>query len=266
MDVKEFIGSGIIELYAMNALSSDDKNELERLMLLHPELLDELKLIEETLEEYALAHSLNPRPHLRENIVNAVKTNGSPVSPHRKVKPTREKGDHSLTYKYLIAASLAALVISTFASWFFYSRWDEAEQRYTDLLNDKNELAENYNLVKLTYDETMSQMILMRDMNSRMYELNSMDTAQHFMARVYWNKDNHQSYIDVLDLPSPDEGRQFQLWAIVGGKPVDAGVFLVGDQGIQRMKDIETAEAWAVTLEPKGGSVSPSQDQMYLKS
>ena len=75
--------------------------------------------------------------------------------------------------------------------------------------------------------------------------------------------DTKQAYIDILDLPIPDEGKQYQLWALVGGKPVDAGVFELVS-GIQRVKDIPEADAWAVTLEPKGGSISPTLELMYL--
>ena len=88
--------------------------------------------------------------------------------------------------------------------------------------------------------------------------------TKNFEARIYWNKNSHESYIDVLALPIPDEGKQYQLWALVGGKPIDAGVFEITLSGIQRVKDIPAADAWAVTLDPKGGSVSPTLDQMYL--
>jgi anti-sigma-K factor RskA len=75
---------------------------------------------------------------------------------------------------------------------------------------------------------------------------------------------NRHAFIDVLSLPEPEEGKQFQLWALVKGLPVDAGVFNTDVSNIQRVKDIESADGWAVTLEPKGGSVSPSLDKMYL--
>jgi anti-sigma-K factor RskA len=266
MDVKEFIASGIVEIYAMNALSPDEKKEFERQMVLYPEIKTELKKVEQTLEEYALAHSINPRPLLREQILDKINEGKETVKSKSKNNTGNENYSHTLTYKYLIAASLAALVVSTFASWFFYSRWNEAEDRYTALLIEKNELAQNYNLVKETYDETVSNILVMRDENSSVIILHSTDTTHHYQARVYWNKINRHSYIDVLSLPTPDEGKQFQLWALVGGKPVDAGVFIVGEDGIQRVKDIPDAEVWAVTLEPKGGSVSPTMDQMYLIS
>ena len=264
MNVNEYIASGIVELYAMNALSPNEKKEFERLMLLYPEIGIELRKTEKSLEVYAISYSINPRPHLREQIMDKIRQDEKPAVGKEKGKVIQP--DQSLTYKYMIAASLAALVVSTFASWFFYSRWNEAEERYTSLLNEKNELAQNYNLVKATYDETISTLVILRDESSNVIALHSKDPTHNYQARVYWSKFTHRSYIDVLSLPSPGEGKQFQLWALVGGQPVDAGVFNTGAQNIQRMKDVVKADVWAVTLEPKGGSVSPTLEQLYLIS
>ena len=51
--------------------------------------------------------------------------------------------------------------------------------------------------------------------------------------------------------------------AFKDGKPIDAGVFDINGK-LQRMNNIEGADAFAVTLEPKGGSVGPTMDQLYL--
>ena len=54
MNVNEYIASGIVELYAMNALSSEEKMEFERVMLLYPEIASELRKAEHALEELLL--------------------------------------------------------------------------------------------------------------------------------------------------------------------------------------------------------------------
>jgi anti-sigma-K factor RskA len=46
---------------------------------------------------------------------------------------------------------------------------------------------------------------------------------------------------------------------------VDAGVFDMKDgSGMTKMKNIPKAEAFAVTLERKGGSTTPSLDKLYV--
>ena len=68
------------------------------------------------------------------------------------------------------------------------------------------------------------------------------------------------------NLPSVPEGMQYQLWAIIDGKPVDAGMISTekGIYHIQKMKSFGRAEAFAITLEKAGGSPTPTMDQMYV--
>jgi len=262
MNINEYIVSGIVELYAMDALSPGEKKEFERLMVLYPEIGKELNKTKEVLEKYVAGHSLNPRPQLRYDVIEKISIEKKETEKSKRKPP---QNDYSLTYKYMIAASLAALVVSTFASWFFYSRWNEAEERYSELLNEKIELSQNYNLLKFSFDESVSNLIILRDERSDVFVLRSTDAIHHYQARVYWSRYSRRSYVDVLSLPKPEDGKQYQLWALSGGKPIDAGVFLIDEEGIQRMKDILTADSWIVTMEPNGGSLIPSMDQIVLR-
>ena len=177
------------------------------------------------------------------------------------------RSPHELTYKYLIAACIASLVISTFASVFFYQKWSEAEDRYVAMINEKNVLVQNFNVVKYNYEKMNHDMALMRDPAVTIITLKSTDSTKYYMAHVMWNKYTRQTFIDVADLPVPEADKQYQLWALVGGQPVDAGVFDMGtDAGMQKVKPVLDAEMWAVTMEPKGGSESPTMDQMVLLS
>ncbi|MCC7233294.1 MAG: anti-sigma factor [Bacteroidia bacterium] len=265
MDLKEYISSGVVELYAMGGLQPSEKREFEQRLLLYPELAEELEKVREGLEVFTGAYSKNPRPALREMILGKSNTAGGKGDDPGKLLQVERS--HTLTYKYLIAASLAALVISTFASWFFYSRWDEAEDRYVTLFNEKNQLAQNYNLVKNSFDKTYADMMLMRDENVIITQLNSTDTTHHYQARVYWNRNTGETYIDILDLPEPDQGLQYQLWAVTDGTMTDAGVFTpVPEMGMQRVKNVQQPSAWAVTLEPTGGSQVPTMEHLMLHS
>ncbi|MES2765785.1 MAG: anti-sigma factor, partial [Bacteroidota bacterium] len=63
-------------------------------------------------------------------------------------------------------------------------------------------------------------------------------------------------------LPPPPPGQQYQLWAIKGGKPVNEGVFEVDSAAIHKMPTVAEPEAFAVTIEPMGGSENPTMENM----
>ena len=45
---------------------------------------------------------------------------------------------------------------------------------------------------------------------------------------------------------------------------VDAGVFDGGTEGLQELKEIEEADGFAVTVEPEGGSETPTLERMTV--
>ena len=79
---------------------------------------------------------------------------------------------------------------------------------------------------------------------------------------VYWNK-RDQRWVVSADLPTPPEGKAYQLWFVTDGAPVSAGMMEPDETGhgfmvVNVPANIEKIVAAAVTLEPQGGSVQPT--------
>ena len=77
------------------------------------------------------------------------------------------------------------------------------------------------------------------------------------------------SLIFPFNLPPDPEGKDYQLWAIAGGKPVSAGVFSVSAEGSALVPLLQfptqgSVAAFAVTLEPAGGVPQPSGDMVLI--
>lgn len=247
----------------MNALSPQEMKEVERMAMDHPEISKEIALAKASLDTYARAHARNPSPSLRAEIMKSV----AESKETEKGKVINMQQVPSGTSKFLVAACILLIMISSVIIYSLYNKWIDAENKYADLLNEKNVLANSYEKVKNAYDKTNVDLAVVRNENARIITLLSTDQTQRYMARVFWNDQTHEVYIDVLFLPAPAADKQYQLWALVGGKPVDAGIFNMDTtSGMQRVKTVISADAWAVTLEPKGGSSSPTLTQMYLLS
>jgi anti-sigma-K factor RskA len=82
---------------------------------------------------------------------------------------------------------------------------------------------------------------------------------------VYWDTTSRDVYLMVNNLPQPASNEQYQLWALLDNQPIDLGVFEVKQEKfLIRMKNVQNAQAFAITLEPKGGSANPSLNKMYV--
>ena len=72
--------------------------------------------------------------------------------------------------------------------------------------------------------------------------------------------------IDVQSLPAAPQGKQYQLWSIVDGKPLDIGMIDNAFTGkVLKMKNTKAGSAaFAITLEKEGGNPTPTMEEMYV--
>jgi anti-sigma-K factor RskA len=113
---------------------------------------------------------------------------------------------------------------------------------------------------------TSSELAMITHHQTRRVNLQGVKKSPKSAVLVFWNANTKEVLLKVADLPAPPSGHQYQLWALENGKPIDAGILKVGSDslGVQKMKTINNAQAFAITLEPQGGSKSPTLDEMYV--
>jgi anti-sigma-K factor RskA len=104
--------------------------------------------------------------------------------------------------------------------------------------------------------------------NVKMAAMKGMEVSPTSMATVYWDTTSRDVFLLVNNLPQPATDKQYQLWALLDGKPIDLGMvdnnMLQGRQRLLlRMKNVGNAQAFAITLEKKGGNPKPEGD-MYV--
>jgi hypothetical protein len=97
----------------------------------------------------------------------------------------------------------------------------------------------------------------------------ALDAAGEARARLYRHPGRQDLLLVVDRLPPAPEGRVYELWGIVGGRPLAAGVFDTGTAGEGHLVTAFPAgtevDVWAVTVEPAGGVPAPT-GAMVLKS
>lgn len=265
MNTSEYISSGILESYALGFCSQDEAAEVERMCLLHPEVKAELEEIQLSLNSYAASHTVVPKASVKSKIfaeIDALEQDEIKGSVRK-----NETGAQIIPmWKYLAAASIVLLALSIISNVVFYTRWKAANEQVIALNNEKNVLADNLKTNRVKLDEMGNNMAVMSDPAMTRVTMKGLPKSPESLAIIYWNKQNSEVYIDVKRLPEPTEGKQYQLWAIVDGKPVDAGMLPVeGIAGVLlKMKDFPSAQAFAITLEKAGGSASPTMEEMIV--
>jgi anti-sigma-K factor RskA len=268
MDANEYIETGILELYLMCSLSKAEMLEVEKMIQSNLVVKQEFARIETAVTNIAQHNEIEPRKELRPLILECIEQEArreSVIRSDDKKVHAIQKG--SAFYKYLAVASIVLLILSAGANYSFWNKLKTAKDEISSLNSNKEELAQQFNTVKYSYDRSLADISIFRSPNFKtivMKGLPAMDSTA--VAKVYWNKSSKEAYLDFVNLPIPAPDKQYQLWALLDGKPVDAGVFVVNTStnSLQKMKLVENAQAFAVTLEPRGGSVSPTLTALYV--
>jgi anti-sigma-K factor RskA len=270
VNTKEYIESGKLENYVLGICTPEEKQEAECMARIFPEVRAELDSISASMEQYILANKVEPPESLKSKIFDEIeKEEKSSASTGAKVlqMKTQPKGEAGFGLKMLLAASIALVLISSFIA---YNQWQQKGSLISEINSLKEGQAatnEKYGELNNRFAKTNEQLAIISNPNATHVVMKGTAVSPQSVATVYWNKESKEVYIAVNSLPTPPTDKQYQLWGIVNGKPVDLGVFNLlspSDSMLQKMKSVEGATTFAVTLEKTGGSPVPTLDQMYV--
>ncbi|MEP1034299.1 anti-sigma factor [Ekhidna sp.] len=264
MNIEEYISSGILEAYVMDQLSSAERTEVENAASEHSEIRYELERIELSMETLAFATAVKPPASVKGELLAQIETQQK-VKKEAPVVEMRPESSFGML-RFAAAASIIIALGSAIMAFNYWNKWQSAEDRLSTLIAQNEQFAENYNQVNQQLDDIQNAVAIMNNTAYQRVIMNGTDNSPESQATVYWNEATADVYLNIQNLKELSQNQQYQLWAIIDGKPVDAGVFDPdGSNFLVHMKNIgANAAAFAVTIEPRGGSESPSLETMQV--
>jgi len=179
---------------------------------------------------------------------------------------TDEKDDGFNWSAFAVAASFALLVVSLSLIFYSFNLNSEISKKDSVIAQQETQITELKS--ELQQKEEMLAILEAREVDLVM--MSGMEVNPDGYGKVIWDSEKQQALLQVSNLPAVPKDKDYQLWLIKNNKPISAGVFAVNDQGdnffkIEKMAqaDEQAANAFAITMEPKGGMPQPTGD-MYL--
>ncbi len=252
MNLQEYISSGILESYALGTCTAEERAEVESNLKLHPELRKELIRIEETLEVLAQRTAIKPNDNLKTAVMNSVTKKEAQIVPIQS------------QWKFAAAASMAIALVASWMAFSYHERWRATQQALDQLTAQNQQVAGNYNQVNERLEKLQTDLAIIENTAFTRVVMKGTTNDVTALASVYWNASTHEAYLSIQNLKAISKDNQFQLWAIVRGVPVDVGVFDKDFRGLLKMKNVEGAAAFAVTIEPRGGNTNPTLQTMQV--
>ncbi|ANE52223.1 anti-sigma factor [Flavisolibacter tropicus] len=256
MNVKEYIASGIVESYVLGLASDAERQEFEHACSQYPEVAQARNSFEQTLEAKLLREAIPPPAGLKARIEDQLFNQPvmQPMETLETQPPVRSIG----AWKWVAAASVVLLAGSLY--WAF-----NTHTKYQELQEANRQLQQNLNESTAQLNEIKTEQVLLHKSGMKMTALQGTAHSPASFVTVYWDTASKDVYMMINNLPQPAADQQYQLWALLNNQPIDLGVFeMQQEKLLVRMKNVQQAQAFAITLEPKGGSPSPTLDKMYV--
>lgn len=257
MDIKKYIASGILELYVAGSLSEKENQEVYDAMQKYPELKTEVEAIEEAIIRLTSAVAPKDKKLIFKDIKNNIDT--------IKVINLNQDSKKSNLIKYAGWAASVALLIGSI--WMFNQ--NNKLKNAIEVANNKNyELEEKISEANKSVAKTNELNAILRAKNIESITLGGQAISPESYAKVYWNKEEQLAYIDVAGLPEPPAGKVYQVWSLKLNPLTPTSLGLLSDfqddeNKVFELANINDSEAFGITLEPEGGSESPTLEQLY---
>jgi anti-sigma-K factor RskA len=271
--VKEYIESGILELYVLGDLNAEERSDVEAMSKLYPEVKAELEEIEVIMSTIGEDLTLEPSSKVKEQFFNSISFADEIDQKIEDEEPKEARiiplNNSKLNfYKLSLAACLALLLVSVVAIVNLNNNLKNSKQQIAQLQTSNQSFANRVNYLDKSVTESNEALNVFTDADFKMVKLNGTANSPESNLLIAFNPKEQKVIIHLrsMKMPENDKEHQYQLWALVDGKPVDLGVFDADNKVaiLKSMKSIEVAQAFAVTLEPTGGSVSPTMDKMMV--
>ncbi len=267
MDIKEYISSGIIEAYVMGLASEEEMSILDCIQKHNPEVKQAILDAQITLEDFASKQAIAPPADLKSTIWAKIaeETEEKAVVTEKVIEPittslypTQSLNQTNINLKWMAIAATILLFASVTFNFYLNKQQIGAKNEVAQLTATQKDQTLAYQNLKSKWDMSTNPGV-------RTIPLLGVEKHPDMKAVVYFEQNSNAVYLALENLPVAPTNQQYQLWAIVDGKPVSLGVYEQGTEiELQKMTAVASAQAFAITLEKLGGAESPTMENMYV--
>ncbi len=255
MDINKYIESGILELYVYGALSEEESAEVTQNIKQYPELEKEVEEIEAALLDLSAAVAPNNPQFLINSIKQKLESGNSSIPQRKRTRIPAYIG---------WAASLLLLV----GLFFMFNKNRELRESLQAAQAEKAQIESQIADARNDAQKAEDLLSVVLDRNIIRVPLEGQEVAPNAYATVFWDETRDTAYIDAKNLPAPPRGMVYQVWSLKLSPltPSSIGMldnFEEDENKVFELPNPNASEAFGITLEPEGGSESPTMEQLY---
>jgi len=267
--VEQYISSGILELYVAGVIDEEVSIDVIKNVKKYNKIKDEVNKIENTF--FSLAVYIAPKISEtdkeihKNNLTKAIQTQRKDTKKEFSDVQNNLIKTIPIWIKLVAAASILFLLASVLLNALQYNRLKAAKQKIIELEDDKKIMLDNFKIEKTSYQQQFATIH-----EGIKIELSGVESHGGSKAYIYWDQNAQTVIVDAIDLPNPPKGKVYQLWSLTSLDPLtpkDAGLLSNFENNANKYfktNNVNEALAFAITLEPSGGSKQPTLSELQV--
>jgi len=257
----------LLPALSLGALDADERHEVAAHVSTCAECAAELAALERVVDGIGLdASPVTPPPALRGKVLariederagKATAMSRMPV-PARMAQPVRPLWANGLA----LAASIALAVGASLYAWALRSEISILRQDVSATSDEASKLRGELATLRRNWVEVTKAMDVLRAPDMLKVDLKGQATLPSGTGRAFWSRSAGLMFT-AEGLPALPQGKVYQLWTIKGAVATGAGTFVPDAGGAASVTAVvsataEVPDAFGVTIEPSGGSATPT--------
>jgi len=253
MNAKELIESGLLELYVLGDVSSEQNALVEKFAASDVDVKRELSQIENAFKFYAMAYAIGAPPSLKDKVLDKIRaTNSSSSSQTSNFNPsTNKSGQQPKTsaLSWLLALSCLALISAFF---FNNNSFNKFKTQHNKAITECDSTAQMQN-------QKIQLLQSVLDVDNTIIKVAPTEKFPETDLIFYTNPSKKSNYLQIKNLPNIAKNQSFQLWSLKGDEaPIPLDVFQGDGELIIPVGHVDGTNAYAITIEPLGGQDAPT--------
>lgn len=256
MNAQEYIASGLLELYVAGALSEQENQEVTEAIEQYDEVRLEVERIEAAVVQLTAANAHGATNEL----LPAIKSKAGITE--------NESASVERRLTWITYTGWAAAVIMAVGLLWIMGQNQNLRRQLSSASEETRLLEEQIAQANNDLEAKNNLLAVLRDKEMITVPLAGQAVYPEAYAKVYWDKASQNIYLDVAGLPDPPEGKVYQVWSLTLNPltPTSLGLiddFATDENKIFAISNPNASEAFGITLEPAGGSPTPTMEQLY---
>ena len=256
MKNKELIESGNLELYVFGLLSEAETTEISKIAAEDEDVKNEILSIEKSVVTLSSSFAPNLSAENYSKIKRKLDLDKDVIS----LKPKSN-------FSQYIGWTAAAIFLLSCG--YLYNLQRNNVSEIDDLLNTKSKLEQTISAKEKINNQINASYVVLKDENNVVVKLAGQAISPTSSAKVYWNNKTNKVFVDASSLPTPPNGMVYQVWSLKLAPtltPTSIGLIDNAEDKMKYLIEVDGtvgAEGFGITLEPAGGSKTPTMEQLY---